>query len=149
MKLVGSTKEATEGLRGILCQILLRKLCTTCREAYRPDPKFLAKANLPAQKIEAFYRPPSQPLTDEKGRPYICPTCHGNGYFGRTGVFELMEITDEVRQLLRAKAPASQIQSACRKNKMLYLQEQALRKVIEGVTSIQEVIRVTQQAKKT
>ena len=149
VKLVGSTTEATEGLRGILCQILLRKLCTTCREAYRPDPKFLAKANLPAQKIEAFYRPPSQPLMDEKGRPYICPTCHGNGYFGRTGVFELMEITDEVRQLLRAKAPASQIQSACRKNKMLYLQEQALRKVIEGVTSIQEVIRVTQQAKKT
>jgi type II secretory ATPase GspE/PulE/Tfp pilus assembly ATPase PilB-like protein len=148
VKMVGSTREAIGHLNGIMCQMLLRKLCPTCREAYRPDPKFLAKANMPAQNVEVFYRPPSGPLMDEKGRPYLCPTCHGNGYFGRTGVFELLEITDALREMLLAKAPALQIQAACRKNKMLYLQEQALRKVIEGTTSIQEVIRVTQQSKK-
>jgi len=57
-------------------------------------------------------------------------------------------VTDEVRDRVVKGDAVTSIQAACRKNKMLYLQEQALRKVIEGVTSIQEVIRVTQQAKK-
>ncbi len=147
-KVCGDDAAAAENLQGVLCQIMVRKLCPTCREAYRPDPKFLAKANMPAQRIDNFYRPPSAPLVDEKGQPYTCPTCHGNGYLGRTGVFELLEITPELRQMVAAGANATQLQAACRKNKMLYIQEQALRRVVEGVTSIQEVIRVTQKDKK-
>ncbi|RPI63524.1 MAG: hypothetical protein EHM48_02310, partial [Planctomycetaceae bacterium] len=147
IKLCGDASQAVANLNAILCQVLVRKLCPTCREAYRPDPQFLAKANLPANKIGNFYRPPTEPLVDEKGNPYTCPTCQGNGYFGRTGIFELLIVTDEIRQLIASGAGISQIQAACRKNKMLYLQDQALRKVIEGVTSIQEVIRVTQPKK--
>ena len=86
---------------------------------------------------------------DEKGQVYICPTCQGVGYLGRTAVFELLEVTDEIRQLVASGAPLPQLQAACRKNKMLYLQDQALRKVMEGVTSVQEVLRVTQQGKKS
>ena len=129
--------------------MLIRKLCPSCREAYKPDPALLAKANLPAQKIVNFYRPPSRPAVDEKGRPIICNTCQGSGYFGRTAVFELLEMTGELRQLVAAGGPLTQVQASCRKNKMLYLQEQALRKVVEGLTSIQEVLRVTQQGKKS
>ncbi len=141
MKLAGA--DGLQGLRAILCQALVRKLCTNCREAYKPDPGMLSKANLPAKKIDQFYRPPTKPLTDEKGRPYTCPNCQGVGYVGRTAVFEYMEITDELRQLIASGAKVEQIKAACRKQGMLYLQEQALRKVIEGTTSVDEVLRVS------
>lgn len=147
VKLCADASAAVANLKGVLCQVLVRKLCPTCREAYRPDPQFLAKANLPAQKIDNFYRPPTRPLVDEKGEPYTCPTCKGNGYLGRTAVFEFLRLTDDLRALVASGAGLTQIQAACRKSKMLYLQEQALRKVIEGVTSVQEVIRVTQAKK--
>jgi len=82
IKLCGQNAQAVACLKGILCQMLVRKLCPTCREAYKPDPQFLAKANLPAGKNQNFYRPPTQPLVDDKGNPYTCPTCKGNGTSG-------------------------------------------------------------------
>jgi len=147
VKQVGDAGRAVGPLQAVLAQVLIRKLCPTCKQAYQPDPKLLQKINLPAEKIESFYRPPTEPLVDEKGNPYTCPTCQGSGYFGRTGVFELLEVNDEVRERVASGATLSQIRSACRKNKMLYLQEQALRKVMAGETSIQEVVRVTQKGK--
>jgi len=65
-----------------------------------------------------------------------------------TGAFELLEVTDDLQKLVAEGGTLSQLRSAARKNKMLYLQEQLLRKVIEGVTSIQEIIRVQKQDKK-
>ncbi|HHH76358.1 MAG TPA: hypothetical protein ENL03_04970 [Phycisphaerae bacterium] len=144
VKLCGNTPDAIERLNAVLCQILIRKLCPNCREPYRPDPALLAKANLAGDKIDRFYRTPTKPLTDEKGNEIICHLCQGSGYLGRTSVFELLELTDETRNLIRSGASLVQIKTAFRKNKMLYLQEQALRKVIRGTTSIQEVLRVTQ-----
>ena len=147
VKLVGNADPALQNLRGILCQMLVRKLCLSCREAYRPDPQMLQKLNLHAKGVDILYRVPARPRVDEQGAPIICPNCQGLGYYGRTAVFEWLEVTDEVRQLVVQGAPAANIKSACRKNRMLYLQEQALAKVLEGATSIQEVIRVSQQAK--
>jgi type II secretory ATPase GspE/PulE/Tfp pilus assembly ATPase PilB-like protein len=142
------SERAVEPLRGVLCQVLVRKLCAECKEAYVPDPQLLAKANLPSRSNQTFYRPPTSPLTDEKGRPYTCPACQGSGYVGRMAVFELLDVTDDIRQLVASKASLSEIKAACRKNKMRYLQEQALVEVIKGNTSVQEVIRVTQSQKK-
>jgi general secretion pathway protein E len=148
IKLGGNTAGAIANLRGVLCQILVRKLCPSCKESYRPDPQLLAKANLSGQNIEFFYRPPSHSGVDEKGRAVaVCHTCQGSGYFGRTAVFELLEVDDELRQLVMRGATLSQLKAACRKKDMLYLQEQAVRMVIQGVTGIQEVIRVSQQEK--
>lgn len=130
-------------IKAILCQTLIRRLCPNCKEAYRPDPQMLAKINISPEKAGTFYRPPATKRTEEEEEP--CPTCQGNGYFGRTGVFELLVMTEEIRKIIVAGGTLQQIKSACRKNRMLYLQEQALRKVMEGETSIQEVIRVTQQ----
>jgi len=148
VKLCGDAQVALANLQLILCQILLRKLCPNCREAYRPDPELLVKANLAKQNIEVFYRPPTVPLTDEKGRPITCSVCQGSGYLGRTATFELLEITDALRQAVIHGASLTEIKKLCRRNKMLYLQEHALRKVIAGETSIQEVLRVSQQRKK-
>ena len=109
----------------------------------------LAKANIPADRIDRFYRPPTRALVDEKGQPMICQTCRGNGgYVGRTAAFELLEISDEVRELIASGESLQEIKRACRKNGMKYLQDQSLEKVITGETSIQEVIRVTQARKK-
>ncbi len=145
---LAKTPKSLRTLRGVLCQVLVRKLCPACKEAYKPDPQLLAKVNLPADRISQFYRPPTKPMTDEKGNPVTCPTCQGSGYVGRTGAFELLEVTDDLQALVAEGGTLSQLRSAARKNKMLYLQEQLLRKVIEGVTSIQEIIRVQQQDKK-
>ncbi|NLF32160.1 MAG: Flp pilus assembly complex ATPase component TadA [Planctomycetes bacterium] len=142
VKTVGDPAAAVRPLTGVLSQVLMRKLCPDCREAYQPNADLLRKANLPADRAAKFYRPPKE-LTDEKGRPIICPTCQGSGYFGRTAAFELLVLDDELRKLIASGAGLTQIKAAARKNGMLYLQEQALRLVMEGITSVEEVIRVT------
>jgi general secretion pathway protein E len=148
LKACGGEIDGMRTLRAVLCQLLIRNLCPACRKPYRPDQQLLAKANLTSSQIERFYRPPDPGQVDEYGEPVICPSCQGTGYIGRTGVFELLDVTDEIRQLITDGAQLAQIKSACRKNNMHYLQENALQKVIDGLTSIQEVIRVTQQGKK-
>jgi len=147
LKLCGDTELALTHLRGILCQMLVRKLCLNCRESYTPDPQMLAKANLAGKEVGVFYRTPTKPRVDEKGVPILCQNCQGTGYFGRTAAFEWMELTDDIKALVFDGAKVDQIKAACRKKSMLYLQEQALTKVISGETSIQEVIRVSQQDK--
>lgn len=144
VKLVGGAPAAVKPLDAVLCQVLLRKLCPACREAYRPNAEMLHKANLPSS-TERFYRPPTQPLTDPKGNPIICATCQGSGYLGRTAAFELLEVNDTLRKLIAGGPSLTEIKGAARKNKMLYLQEQALGLVMQGITSVQEVIRVTRE----
>ncbi|MCP4375629.1 MAG: Flp pilus assembly complex ATPase component, partial [bacterium] len=148
LKACGSEIDGMQNLRAVLCQLLIRNLCPACRKPYRPDQQLLAKANLTSSQIERFYKPPEPGQVDEDGNPIICPSCQGTGYIGRTGVFELLEANDDIRKLIAESAQLAQIKSACRKNNMHYLQENALQKVIDGLTSIQEVIRVTQQGKK-
>ena len=134
-------KLASRALIGVINQRLVRLLCEECREAFRPDPATLKKLNLPADKIERFYRPPSAPVLDKKGDVVPCRSCQGTGYVGRTGVFELMLVDEPVSQLIAAAAPINKIKTQCRKNRMYYLQEEGLLKVIEGVTSMNEVLR--------
>ncbi len=147
VKICGDPKTAVNLLRGVMCQMLLRRLCTECKEPYRPDPRRLAKLNLPTGKIDRFYRP-GKPTEDKKGEVHVCDACQGSGYRGRTAAFELLLLNKEIRELITNGATVAQIRAACRKNKMLYLQEQSLRKVIDGTTSVEEVIRATQQRKK-
>jgi type II secretory ATPase GspE/PulE/Tfp pilus assembly ATPase PilB-like protein len=134
-----------ECLVAIINQRLVRILCEECREAYRPDAATLKKLNLPADKIERFYRPPSEPLVDKKGREIICPNCQNSGYNGRTGIYELFVVNDGIRSLIAQGAPINRIRSECRKNKMLYLQEEGLLKVIDGTTSMNEILRVMRE----
>ncbi|MBN1554544.1 MAG: hypothetical protein JXA11_07345, partial [Phycisphaerae bacterium] len=127
---------------------LIRKICPTCREPYQPDPTLLKKINMTSDRVDVFYRPPTQKVTDNKGNVIPCETCQDSGYYGRTGVFEYLHLTTELRDLIKAQASLTQLKSAARKNKMQYLQENALAKVVAGITSIQEVVRTFQSAKK-
>ena len=151
MKMVGDSKKVADTLLAVTNQRLIRVLCHECRQAYAPDVTMLKKLNLPSDKIRKFYRPPAEIEYDKHGNPILCPSCQGTGYFGRTAVFETFMISDALRKLIAEDAPVNVLRTQCRKERMLFLQEQVLRKVIDGTTSIQEVLRVTaeQKPKKT
>ncbi len=141
MTLVGDHELAAKPLLAVTCQRLVRILCENCREPYKPDPEMLRKANLPVDRIEAFYKA-SGTVPDKDGNPMTCPICHGTGYIGRTGVFELMIINDEMRESL-ARGDLAKAKAIARKTKppMLYLQEEGLRRVMSGTTSMKEFLR--------
>lgn len=142
---VGDPAAASNGLIAVTGQRLVRILCATCRKGYKPDPAILKKANLPLGENRPFYRPPNpnEVEVDKQGNPIVCPICQGSGYYGRTGVFELLVIDDDMRLLMSKGTPVAAIKAEARKRGMLYLQEVALHKVYEGLTSINEVLRVT------
>jgi len=124
---------------GVLSQRLVRLLCSKCKVRYRPNPDMLRKANLPADKIKYFYRPPEDADREDDE---VCPHCGGTGYRGRTGIFELLVVNDALRELVRANPNANAIKQEAIKTGMKHLQEDGLRQVIEGRTSIQELLRV-------
>ena len=129
----------------VIAQRLVRVLCDECKEAYQPPPELLAKINL---KADRFFRPTGKVL-DDNSNQVDCPQCQGTGYVGRIGVFEMMIMTASLRELLRKKATNKQIKDECRRGGMLYLQENAMQKVVEGVTSIKEVLRASQKRART
>jgi general secretion pathway protein E len=122
-------------LSGVMGQRLVRLLCDACKEPYKPKPEFLKKANLPADKVDVFYRRPENP-------EQVCPQCGGTGYFGRTGIYELLVINETIRDMIRENPSINKIKAEARKAGMIYLQEDGLRQVIQGRTSIEELLRV-------
>jgi type II secretory ATPase GspE/PulE/Tfp pilus assembly ATPase PilB-like protein len=116
----------------VLAQRLVRLLCPKCKEAYRPPPELLRRLGLPADKVPVLYK--------EVG----CHECHGTGFHGRTGIYELMVFDTAIRNLLIGRPSIEMIRDVARKNGMRTLLRQALVKACEGVTSISEAERVTQ-----
>ncbi len=147
MKLVGDRGLATEALLGISNQRLLRKLCEECKQAYEPNKELLRKFNIPAEKAKVFYRA-GKVQYDKRGKPSTCEDCQGTGFIGRMGVFEIIMINDELRNAMRQSKSLSEISTQFRRAKMLYLQEQALRRVVGGTTAINEMVRVLAKSKK-
>jgi len=145
-KTLEDPQAAANGLLALTAQRLIRKLCPVCKVPYRPDPELLRKANIPQEKAKQFFRPRTEPRVDKHGNPIVCPNCQGSGYFGRLAVFEMLVVTPDIAGLIRKGAPMSEIKAACRKRGMLYLQEEALLRVIDGTTSIQEILRTTRAA---
>lgn len=137
--LVGDKSVVAKSLVMITNQRLVRKLCDECKQPYKPDPTTLKKLNMPTDAV--LHRPP-EPQYDKHGNPIICQACQGTGYVGRTAVFDVLVIDDELRKVIRAAAGVSEVQSYAVKRGGLGLQAQAIQKVLDGTTSIQEVVRV-------
>jgi general secretion pathway protein E/type IV pilus assembly protein PilB len=126
--LVSSTVE------GVLAQRLVRVLCNECKEAYHPcqselPDDFPAEARLDPNL--RFFRP--------KG----CEACRGLGYRGRKGIYELLVTNDEVRQLATQRVPSHVIKEAAMRGGMQTLRMDGWRKVLDGTTTLDEVVRVT------
>ena len=135
-----------DAVSAILGQRLVRILCPKCKVRYKPNAELLRKANLPADKIKFFFRPPDSPgegHEDSDNSSMPCAHCSGTGYYGRTGVFEILVLTDRIRDLIRDNPNLNAIRQEAVKHGMKFLQEDGLRQVIEGKTSIQELLRVT------
>jgi type II secretory ATPase GspE/PulE/Tfp pilus assembly ATPase PilB-like protein len=146
LKLVGDRNLAVGTLLGISNQRLLRKLCDKCKQAYAPNKELFKKFNISAEKTKVLYRA-GKVLVDKHGKSSTCDNCQGTGYIGRTGAFEIIRINDELRTVIRQSKSLSEIGTQFRRAKMLYLQEQVLRKVISGTIAIDEMIRVLSASK--
>jgi general secretion pathway protein E len=131
----------------VLGQRLVRVLCPRCKVAYRPNPEMLRRANLPADKIKSFYRAAKKESTngeeDGEEAPKVCPFCNGAGYRGRTGIFELLVITDKIRDLIKENPNLEAIRQEALKAGMVLLSQDGMRVVIEGQTSVDELLRVS------
>jgi general secretion pathway protein E len=120
----------------VIAQRLVRLVCPNCRESYQPTPDQLVRMGLnPDDKVGPIYRPGA------KG----CRSCRSTGYKGRICVHELMLIDDEVRALVMKNADASTIRRACVAKGMTLLRQDGAARVLAGETTIEELLRVTQQ----
>ncbi len=140
LKLVGDKNLVAETLTAVVNQRLVRTLCNDCRQAYQPNPALFKKFNIPPNEVRTFYRP-AELEYDKHGKPILCDTCQGTGFFGRNGLFETIRISDELREVIRKAKKPQEIATAFRKAGMLYMQEQSIKKVAYSITSINEVIR--------
>ena len=125
---------ASSAVTGILAQRLVRRLCPDCRSSYTPNTETIRHFDglLAEQSGQQFYRANG------------CDACQQIGYRGRTGIYELLLMTDEIRELLMSGADASSIRKAALRAGMLSLRQDGLQKALDGETSLEEVLRVTQ-----
>ena len=126
--LVGSS------LVGVLAQRLVRVLCTECREAYTPTGEELKEAGIDD---------PGTPLTLCRGKG--CANCAHTGYQGRLGIFELMLVEDSIRAMVSKNVDAKTIKKQAVKQGMGTLRQDGARKVLQGITSMAELLRATEE----
>lgn len=120
-------------LVGIMAQRLVRKVCVYCKEEFAIDTRELSELGLMLD-IQG-----SLTLCRGKG----CPKCRNTGYMGRTGIHEILRYSDSIRAMTTANADVNAIRSQARKEGMRTLRESAIKKLLEGITTYQEVLRVT------
>lgn len=133
-------RDFAELVSSVICTRLIRKLCDQCKVGYEPAPEMLKKLGIPASKVEALYRPPKP---EEADKP--CTKCAGIGYYGRTGLFELLIVDDKIREILAKQPKLELLKKAARAAHMRNFQEEGILLVARGVTSIQELQRVLSQ----
>src|SRR5262245_6734322 len=120
-------------LEGVLAQRLVRRICQACREPDRPSP-----ADRQVLGVK-----PDESVTLYRGRG--CTECRGTGYRGRTGIYELFEISEEVRSLTLRRVSTREIRRQAIESGMVTLRLDGWAKAQEGVTTVDEVLRVTQE----
>jgi len=116
---------------GILAQRLVRVICTSCKEKYIPSPEVLADLKL-GQKVE-FYR--------GKG----CGKCSNSGFSGRVGIFEVLLMNEEIKNMVTIKMSANDIRKRALEQGMTTLYSDGIEKIKKGITTIEEVLRVTEE----
>jgi type II secretory ATPase GspE/PulE/Tfp pilus assembly ATPase PilB-like protein len=120
----------------VLAQRLLRRVCEKCKEVYAPSESLLKDIGL-EEKIGTKIS-----FTRGKG----CKVCNNSGYKGRTGIYELLKVTPEIQEAVLKKASADTIRDTAVKQGMVTLRQSALEKLLLGVTTPEEVLRVTMES---
>jgi type IV pilus assembly protein PilB len=117
----------------ILAQRLVRKICSQCKEPYKTTPEVALRVGLTPEDLEGII------LYHGKG----CGDCSRTGYRGRIGIFEVMPIDPRIRQLIVARSMDSEIEAYAISQGMLTLRQDAIQKLKKGITTVDEVLRVT------
>lgn len=120
-----------DSIIGVIAQRLVRKLCTHCRKkrpATSEEKRILKRSE--AENLEIY-------------EPVGCELCSRTGYFGRTGVFEIMEVSDEIRSLIAHEGTTEQMITAAKKSGMRTLRENGIRYVLDGTTSMEEMLKAS------
>ena len=117
---------------GVLAQRLVRVICPHCKEEQRLESALLKEIGSPVSNLDT--------VCEGKG----CKECGQTGYKGRLGIFEFMSMNDEIRRLTIASSDSSQLRKAAIQNEMLALRDDGFNKVKAGITTVAEVLRVTQ-----
>ena len=126
----------TSTVNGILAQRLVRTLCKACRQPNAALPEVIEQMGLrrftDAREITLY-------------KPVGCPECAGTGYFGRVCILEMLTMTDSIRSLIMRHVTAGEIRAAAVAQGMETMFENGLRKSLAGITTIEEVLRVTRE----
>jgi type IV pilus assembly protein PilB len=117
----------------IQAQRLIRRICKDCKRENPTPPEALAEIGFPADEAKT--------LKTQKGQG--CSTCNNTGYKGRVGLYEVMEITDEIRELILIGASAMELRKKAIEDGMITLRESGLHKIRAGITTVEEVVRET------
>ena len=124
--------QLSSSLLAIVSQRLIRKVCPYCRVTYQADHKVLAALDLDPKEYDGAVL----------HRGLGCPACFQTGYLGRTGVFEIMELRDEIRDLIFQQIPKDILRRVAIDMGMQSLKGSAVDKVLEGTTTVEEVYRI-------
>ncbi len=120
-------------LRATMAQRLVRRNCPQCRRAYQPTPRELRALDLTPEQVAG--------ATFLRGAG--CAECNGTGYRGRLGIFEIFFISDAIRAMIYEQASAARLRAQARREGMRTMREDGVRKVLAGLTTIEEVVSVT------
>lgn len=116
-------------LNGTIAQRLLKKICPSCKQDHTPPAEYLRMLGIENESI-----------TYKKGAG--CPECNNTGYKGRTGIFEILELNDDIRASIIEKHPAEKIMDIAKKTGFKTLSEDAIKKIREGETTVEEVVKI-------
>ena len=125
---------STSAIGCVVAQRLVRRLCERCREPASVSKTVLRHIGFPFDIWEGeptFYRPVG------------CEDCHGDGYHGRVGIFELMAMNDELEALALSRSSAAEIERAAVKGGMVKMRAEGLLKAARSITTIEEILRTT------
>lgn len=136
--------ETLKGLRAIVTQKLIRKLCDDCKQAFRPNPMLLKKLGLPPETTVLYRAPAPPPPDDPKAMTIeeLCKDCAGVPYHGRVAAFEMFEMTDQMKEVLASGVSLEAVRKQMAAEGQTTLQKDAIRLVAEGKTSLEEIQRV-------
>lgn len=123
-------------IEAIVAQRLIRTLCPDCKRPKEMDTTYLREVQFPVHRMK------EGTVFEAVG----CEACRNSGYRGRSGIYEILTVTDEIRQLVVSREPASRIRAVSTQDGMTTLREDGWRKVLAGVTTIEEVLRVSEDA---
>jgi general secretion pathway protein E len=124
-------------LSAVIAQKLVRRICKGCKVSYTPAPEVLKALGIPSL-LEG-----KKTLSLAKGEG--CQQCRGSGYAGRIGIFEFLPIDDAIRNQIVSRAPSAEIRKAALLGRMKPLRVEGILKALQGITTIEEVLRVTQE----